>query len=62
MELANFLKAWRARVFIPQTKAAQLLGMSLRSYQSIEQGRGFRFEHLLRLAVAHLEAANGDAS
>lgn len=56
MELANFLKAWRARAFIPQTKAAELLGMSLRIYQYVEQGRGFRFETLLRLAVEALEA------
>lgn len=59
MELAEFLKAWRARVFIPQTKAAELLGVSLRTYQSVEQGRGFRFETLLRLAVEHLEAGHG---
>lgn len=61
MELAEFLKAWRARVFIPQTEAAKLLGVSLRTYQSVEQGRGFRFETLLRLAVANLEA-NKDAA
>lgn len=59
MELAEFLKAWRTRAHIPQTKAAQLLGMGLRSYQSVEQGRGWHFETMLRLAVEALEARNG---
>jgi DNA-binding XRE family transcriptional regulator len=56
MELAEFLKAWRARAFIPQTQAAKLLGVSLRTYQSVEQGRGFRFEPMLRLAVEAIDA------
>lgn len=60
MELAYFLKAWRERSEIPQTKAAKLLGVSLRTYQSVEQGRGFRFEKMMRLAVKKIEeASNG---
>ena len=33
------LQAWRKRLRIPQSKAADLLGVPLRTYQQWEQGR-----------------------
>jgi len=55
MNLADFIKDWRKNAGITQATAAQALQMALPTYQGIEQGRPFKYEHLLRLAVQQLE-------
>lgn len=54
-KLADRLKEWRARNDLTQEQAAKKLGLSLRTYHGIEAGRGFRFEHLLELALQSME-------
>jgi len=49
--MAKMLKDWRAKAGLPASRAAQLLGMSQRTYEGIEQGRGFAYPMLLTLAV-----------
>jgi hypothetical protein len=48
-ELAAELKAWRGKV--PAWKAAEILGINLRTLQGIEQGRGFNYPSLLLMAL-----------
>lgn len=48
-ELAAMVKQWRGRM--PVSRAAQLLGMSKRTLEGIEQGRGFTYPLLLTLAI-----------
>jgi hypothetical protein len=47
--LAAHVKAWRGKV--PAHEAAQLLGIPKRTWEGIEQGRGFRYALLLLLAM-----------
>jgi len=54
--LANDLKAWRRRLKITQAAAARLLDVPLRTYQGWEIGRAVDRPHVLRLAMAALEA------
>lgn len=55
--LAEELKAWRrgnapeGTYLFEASRAAQMLGLSRRTYEGIEQGRGFRYPQLLRLAL-----------
>jgi transcriptional regulator with XRE-family HTH domain len=55
MQLATRLKDWREQQDITQAQAAEQLGLSLRTYHGIEQGRGFRFDRLLALALAKID-------
>ncbi|MER9178650.1 helix-turn-helix domain-containing protein, partial [Mesorhizobium sp. M0955] len=42
------MKAWRAREGFTAESAAKLLGIPKRTYEGIEQGRGFPYPLLLR--------------
>lgn len=50
-ELAALCRTWRAKAEIPASRAAQLLGVPKRTYENIEQGRGFPYPNLLVLAL-----------
>lgn len=50
-ELARMLKDWRRSADLPASRAAQMLGISKRTYEGIEQGRGFAYPLLLTLAI-----------
>ena len=50
-DLAAALKDWRAKADMTQARAAEVLGMSKRSYEGIEAGRGFVYPQLLLLAL-----------
>ena len=52
--LAKRVKAWRGQV--PALRAAEILGLSRRTLEGIEQGRGFRYPQLLDLAMRACEA------
>lgn len=52
-ELARIVKEWRGG--ITARRAAQLLGMSPRTLEGIEQGKGFRYPLLLILAIKSFE-------
>lgn len=60
--LAERLKTWRrggqieGDYLFDAPHAAQLLGIGVRTYEGIEQGRGFRYPQLLRLALLRLSA------
>ncbi|WP_352651234.1 helix-turn-helix transcriptional regulator [Mesorhizobium sp. M0136] len=45
------MKAWRAREGFTAESAAKLLGIPKRTYEGIEQGRGFPYPLLLRIAM-----------
>ena len=59
MNLAEFIKDWRKRSELSQTKAATLLGMPARTLQGIEQGRPFKYERLLILAINNIQTLEG---
>lgn len=48
-ELARTVKEWRQKT--PAGEAAEKLGLSKRTLEGIEQGRGFRYPQLLLLAM-----------
>lgn len=48
-DLAKLVKAWRGDV--PAVRAADALGLSARTLEGIEQGRGFRYPRLLVIAM-----------
>jgi hypothetical protein len=48
-DLAAALKAWRGD--IPARAAAELLGIPKRTWEGIEQGRGFPYPQLLKIAL-----------
>lgn len=50
-ELAAALKEWRGAAGMTQARAAEVLGMSKRSYEGVEAGRGFVYPQLLMLAL-----------
>ncbi len=64
VELADLCKRWRrggkddGPYLFDAGRAAAMLGMSRRTYEGIEQGRGFRYPRLLVLAI---EAFGPDA-
>lgn len=49
--LAEVLKEWRAGLGISAAAAAGRLEISQRTLEGIEQGRPFRYEKILRLAL-----------
>ncbi|MBZ9777031.1 helix-turn-helix domain-containing protein [Mesorhizobium sp. CO1-1-8] len=50
-ELAQDVKAWRAKEGFTAEAAAKMLGIPKRTYEGIEQGRGFPYPLLLRAAM-----------
>jgi hypothetical protein len=48
-DLAAQVKAWRGKV--PAREAAEALGISPRTLQGVEQGRGFNYPRLLQIAM-----------
>lgn len=54
-ELAAMCRKWREKAGLPVSRAAQLIGMSKRTYEGIEQGRGFNYPILLTLALKAYE-------
>ncbi len=53
-DLADRAKAWRAREGLSQTAAAENLGIPKRTYQHLEQGRGFPYPQLLLNSFKHV--------
>lgn len=49
--LADTVRAWRSERGISAAAAAELLGLPRRTLEGIEQGRPFRYEKMLRLAL-----------
>lgn len=52
-EIAALVRQWRDRAGISCARAAEILGMSRRTYEGIEQGRGFAYPTLLIVALQH---------
>ncbi|MFI0849025.1 helix-turn-helix domain-containing protein [Mesorhizobium sp. IMUNJ 23232] len=50
-KLAQEVKAWRAKGGFPADAAAKVLGIPKRTFEGIEQGRGFPYPVLLRVAM-----------
>lgn len=50
-KLAREVKAWRAKGGFTAESAAKVLGIPKRTFEGIEQGRGFPYPVLLRLAI-----------
>jgi DNA-binding XRE family transcriptional regulator len=50
-KLAQEVKAWRAKGGITAEAAAKVLGIPKRTFEGIEQGRGFPYPVLLRVAM-----------
>jgi DNA-binding XRE family transcriptional regulator len=59
--LAITVKEWRAGQGITQAKAAEILDMPIKTLMHIEQGREFKSERLLRLAITALERQGNGA-
>ncbi len=49
--LATEVKLWRMELNLSAAVAAEVLGLPVRTLEGIEQGRPFRYEKLLRLAL-----------
>lgn len=49
--LAQTIQYWRASRDLSAAQAAELLEISVRTLEGIEQGRPFRYEKILRLAL-----------
>ena len=50
-DLPAMLRTWRDKALLPQTSAAIMLGVSLKTYQGWEQGRAMPYPQLLALAI-----------
>jgi DNA-binding XRE family transcriptional regulator len=50
-KLAQEVKAWRAKRGFTAEAAAQVLGIPKRTLEGMEQGRGFPYPVLLRIAL-----------
>lgn len=50
-ETAKMCREWRAAAGLTASRAAEVLGIPARTYEGIEQGRGFAYPHLLALAI-----------
>ncbi|MEV8882992.1 MULTISPECIES: helix-turn-helix domain-containing protein [Mesorhizobium] len=50
-KLAQEVKAWRAKGGVTAEAAAKALGIPKRTFEGIEQGRGFPYPLLLRVAI-----------
>ncbi|MER9844149.1 helix-turn-helix domain-containing protein [Mesorhizobium australicum] len=57
-KLAQDLKAWRAEEGFTAEAAAMVLGIPKRTFEGIEQGRGFPYPALLRIAMERKTALN----
>lgn len=55
MTLAEQLRAWRRTAGLSTKEAGERLGISPRTIEGIEQGRPFRYERVLRLAIELLK-------
>lgn len=55
MTLAERLKDWRRTAGLTQAGAAELLGIPATTLTGIEQGRPFRYEQLLLLALETIQ-------
>lgn len=53
-ELAQTVKAWRKRNGLGVVEAGEILGLSWRTIQGIEQGRGFGHPKIIKLAMKAL--------
>jgi len=53
--LSDLMRAWRAARGLNTAETGQRLGMSPRTIEGIEQGRAFRYEKILRLALKALD-------
>lgn len=49
--LADLLRQWRTENGYNTAQAGEVLGMSARTIEGIEQGRPFRYEKMLRLVL-----------
>lgn len=58
-DLAAQAKAWREREGLGQTAAAEILGLPQRTYQHLEQGRGFRYPNLLQTVFRRISFKGG---
>lgn len=50
-DLADACRSWRKSAGMTAQRAADVLGLPKRTYDGIEQGRGFRYPQLLILAI-----------
>ena len=50
-KLARDLRNWRANEGFTAEDAARVLGIPKRTYEGVEQGRGFPYPQLLRIAL-----------
>ncbi|WP_245485888.1 MULTISPECIES: helix-turn-helix domain-containing protein [unclassified Mesorhizobium] len=50
-KIAQEVKAWRAKGGFTAEAAAKVLGIPRRTFEGIEQGRGFPYPVLLRVAI-----------
>jgi uncharacterized protein YbjQ (UPF0145 family) len=56
-DLAAQVKAWRGKV--PAREAAEILGIPRRTFENIEQGRGFPYPQLLLIALKATDPNEG---
>lgn len=54
MTLADHLRSWRKQAGLSTREAGELLGLSARTVEGIEQGRRYGAEPMLRLALDRL--------
>ncbi|MEY9780545.1 helix-turn-helix domain-containing protein [Sinorhizobium fredii] len=61
--LADSIRQWRSREGVTAAELAALLDIPKRTLDGIEQGRPFRYDRLLRLALVGVEEVgnNGHA-
>lgn len=57
-DLAAHVRAWRHKWLLTQKAAAEMLGISQRTYEGIEQGRGFAYPSML-LAMLDMTEKEG---
>ena len=55
ISLRAAVKEWRGKV--PARAAAELLGIPLRTFEGIEQDRGFRYPRMLLKLIEHIGPA-----
>ncbi|PAQ11312.1 helix-turn-helix domain-containing protein [Mesorhizobium temperatum] len=60
-KIAQEVKVWRAKGGFTAEAAAKVLGIPKRTFEGIEQGRGFPYPVLLRVAIESKTLATGDA-
>lgn len=53
--LADAVRAWRGN--LPQIEAAKILGMSARTLEGVEAGRGFNYPTMLKIVMENRKAA-----